>query len=138
MTRMMSSVVLMVISSFYIVEHPGWLRILPVTAPFAFFTLAFDLALRSFLSLETLFARRVAYGLLEPLKHDTPLSLRPRPFLTFSCTLAAIRPTRYYGNAYSRPSRPCDWPAYFTIRLFFTEVTPLTLLVISPAFLTAS
>ena len=68
MTRMMSSVVLMVISSFYIVEHPGWLRILPVTAPFAFFTLAFDLALRSSHSLEPFVGGQVACGLLDPLE----------------------------------------------------------------------
>jgi hypothetical protein len=78
---------------------------------------------------------------MPPLVHDTPLSLLPQDLLDLTYLLlhfAGYTPARYHGNAYSRPSRPCDWPAYFTIRLFFTEVTPLTLLVISPAFLTAS
>jgi hypothetical protein len=42
----------MVISSSYFAEYLCQFRILPLTAPFAFFTLAFDLALRSSLSLE--------------------------------------------------------------------------------------
>jgi hypothetical protein len=43
------------------------------------------------------------------------------------------------GSAKPAVVRPGMIPAaYFTIRLFATEVTPLTLLVISPAFLTAS
>ena len=74
MMRMMS---VMVISSSYFVEYLCQFRILPLTAPFAFFTLAFDVALRSFLSLETFVARQVAYGLLDPLKHDAQLSLLP-------------------------------------------------------------
>ena len=58
---MISSVVLIVSSSFYSVEHPGRFRILLMTARFAFFTLAFDL--------------------LDPLVYDTPLSLLPQELL---------------------------------------------------------
>jgi hypothetical protein len=83
MTRMMISVVLIVVSSFYIVEHPGWLRILPVTAPFASFTLAFDLALYVRSSRLRLFvARQVAYGLLEPWRMIRRSHYFPRTFLT--------------------------------------------------------
>jgi len=77
MTRMMSVVVLMVISSSCSAEYLCQFRILPLTAPFAFFTLA----LRSFLSLETFVARQVACGLLDPLKHDARLSLLPQDLL---------------------------------------------------------
>jgi hypothetical protein len=64
MMRMMS---VMVIASSYFVEYLCQFRILPLTAPFAFFTLAFDLALRSFLSLETFVARQVACSLTSPI-----------------------------------------------------------------------
>ena len=103
MMRMMS---VMVISSSYFVEYLCQFRILPLTAPFAFFTLAFDLALRSFLSLETLFAHRVAYGLLDPLKHDTPLSLLSQDLLGLAdlfLHFGGCKPTRYYGNACPPP-----------------------------------
>ena len=78
MMRMMS---VMAISPSYFAEYLCQFRILPLTAPFAFFTLAFDLALGSFLSLETFVARQVACGLLDPLKHDTQLSLLPQGLL---------------------------------------------------------
>jgi len=78
---MISSVVLIVSSSFYSVEHPGRFRILLMTARFAFFTLAFDLALCSFPSLETFVAGQIAFSLLDPLVYDTPLSLLPQELL---------------------------------------------------------
>ena len=52
MMRMMSSIVLMIISSLNFLHHLCQFRILPLTARNAPFTLAFDLALRASLSLE--------------------------------------------------------------------------------------
>ena len=74
---MMRTMSVMVICSSYFVQYLCQFRILPLTAPFAFFTLA----LRSFLSLETFVARQVACGLLDPLKHDARLSLLPQDLL---------------------------------------------------------
>ena len=95
MMRMMS---VMAISSLHLVEHLCQFQFLPLTVRFASLTLAFDLALRSFLSLETLFAHRVAYGLLDPLKHDTPLSLLPQDLLDLTdlfLHFGGYTPTRY-------------------------------------------
>jgi hypothetical protein len=60
--RMISSIVLMVISSRFFVELCQF-RILPLTARFASFTLAFDLALCSSLSPKPFVARWVAPAL---------------------------------------------------------------------------
>ena len=93
-----------IIASSYFVEYLCQSRILPLTASFPFFTLA----LRSFLWLETLVARQVAYGLLSPLKHDTPLSLLPQNFLDLTdlfVHFGGYAPPRYQENAYSRS--PC-------------------------------
>jgi hypothetical protein len=82
----------MVISSLYFVEHLCQFRILPLTARASHPHRAFDLALRSSLSLEPLVAGQVASRLLDlafglsiipPVVcflsvHDTPPSLRPQ------------------------------------------------------------
>jgi hypothetical protein len=94
---MMSVVVLMVISSFYFVEHLCQFRILPLTARFVSFT-ALQLGLAFVpltLSLEPFIAGQVAYSLLDlalglvndlahclpPVVHDTLLSLLPQNLL---------------------------------------------------------
>jgi len=85
----------MVIPSLYFVEHLCQFRILPLTARFASFTLAFDLALCSSLPLEPFVAGQAGYSLLDlafglvndlgpclpPLVHDTPLPLLPQDLL---------------------------------------------------------
>jgi len=130
MMRMMS---VMAIPSSYFVEYLCQFRILPLIAPFVFFALAFYLAL-------PFSARQVLYGALDPWVNDSPFSLLPpvssladRPFSAL-CYAA-----KYHENAYLPPQPVIETTiVYFTIRLFFTDMTPLTLLVISPAFLEAS